>query len=87
MDPGPRPSPAPRRKCGVDGQRIAFLFTDNHIVDESFVEDINSLLNSGDITGLFPAVRAAGRRGHVAGQPGAHACVPANCCATTAGCP
>ena len=42
------------RSCGCDGKRIAFLFTDNHIVSEAFVEDINSLLNSGEITGLFP---------------------------------
>jgi len=34
---------------------VAFLFTDSHIVSESFVEDINNLLNSGEITGLFPA--------------------------------
>lgn len=33
---------------------MAFLFSDNHIVEESFVEDINSILNSGEITGLFP---------------------------------
>ncbi|KAG1666392.1 hypothetical protein FOA52_006501 [Chlamydomonas sp. UWO 241] len=42
------------RLCGIDGKRVAFVFTDNHIVHESFVEDINSLLNSGEITGLFP---------------------------------
>ncbi|GAX73618.1 hypothetical protein CEUSTIGMA_g1069.t1 [Chlamydomonas eustigma] len=40
--------------CGCDGKRVAFLFTDSHVVNESFVEDINSLLNSGEITGLFP---------------------------------
>jgi len=34
---------------------VAFLFTDNHIVNESFVEDVNNMLNSGEITGLFPA--------------------------------
>lgn len=34
---------------------MAFLFTDNHIVNESFVEDVNSLLNSGEISGLFAA--------------------------------
>ena len=46
--------PSPLRACGCEGKRIAFLFTDNHIVSEAFVEDINSLLNSGEITGLFP---------------------------------
>eukprot|EP00798_Chlamydomonas_sp_ICE-L_P002276 gene2276-8544_t len=38
---------------GVEKMHVAFLFTDNHIVSESFVEDINSVLNSGEITGLF----------------------------------
>lgn len=32
---------------------MAFLFADNHIVSEAFVEDISSVLNSGEITGLF----------------------------------
>jgi dynein heavy chain len=35
------------RLTGVEGRHVAFLFTDNHIVSESFVEDINNLLNSG----------------------------------------
>lgn len=39
----------------MEGRHVAFLFTDNHIVNESFVEDINNILNSGEITGLFPA--------------------------------
>lgn len=43
------------RIAGVEGRHVAFLFTDNHIVSESFVEDINNMLNSGEITGLFPA--------------------------------
>ncbi len=37
----------------MEGKHVAFLFTDNHIVSEAFVEDINNVLNSGDITGLF----------------------------------
>ncbi|KAJ9522811.1 hypothetical protein QJQ45_019799, partial [Haematococcus lacustris] len=41
------------RTAGVDGKHVAFLFTDNHIVSEAFVEDINNLLNSGEISGLF----------------------------------
>jgi len=41
--------------AGVEGRHVAFLFTDNHIINESFVEDINNMLNSGEVTGLFPA--------------------------------
>lgn len=32
-----------------------FLFTDNQIVNEGFVEDINNILNTGEVPGLFPA--------------------------------
>jgi len=39
---------------GVDGEPVVFLFTDTQIVDESFVEDINNLLNSGEVPGLYP---------------------------------
>jgi dynein heavy chain len=39
---------------GIDGLPVVFLFTDTQIVDESFVEDINNLLNSGEVPGLYP---------------------------------
>ena len=32
---------------GVEGKEVTFLFIDTQIVEESFLEDINSLLNSG----------------------------------------
>ena len=41
------------RKAGVDGGNIVFLFNDHQIKDESFLEDINMLLNSSDIPSLF----------------------------------
>jgi dynein heavy chain len=42
------------QKCGVDGHEMQFLFSDTQIVQESFLEDINNLLNSGEIPNLFP---------------------------------
>lgn len=40
-------------QCGVEGKQLVFLLTDTQILHESFLEDINSLLNSGEITNLF----------------------------------
>jgi len=40
--------------AGVDGLPVVFLFTDTQIVEESFIEDINNLLNSGEVPGLYP---------------------------------
>ncbi|XP_072535232.1 dynein axonemal heavy chain 3 [Salminus brasiliensis] len=42
-------------KAGVDGKRTTFLFSDSQIKDEAFVEDINMLLNTGDVPNIFPA--------------------------------
>jgi dynein heavy chain len=58
-------------KAGGKGDKYVFLFTDSQIKDEGFVEDINNLLNTGEIPNLFPAdervqiaemVRAAARQ-------------------------
>ena len=43
------------QQTGIDGIPTVFLFTDTQIVSESFVEDINNILNSGEIPGLFDA--------------------------------
>lgn len=32
-----------------------FLFSDTQIVDEGFVEDINNLLNSGEVPNMYPS--------------------------------
>ena len=42
-------------KAGVDGKATVFLFSDNQIKEESFVEDINMILNTGDVPNIFPA--------------------------------
>ncbi|XP_060621830.2 dynein axonemal heavy chain 1 [Anolis sagrei] len=40
-------------KAGLQSLPITFLFTDTQIKNESFLEDINNLLNSGDIPNLY----------------------------------
>ena len=41
--------------AGLQNKPITFLFSDVQIVFESMVEDINNVLNSGDIPGLYAA--------------------------------
>ena len=41
--------------AGADGQDTVFLFSDNQIKLEAFVEDINSILNTGHVPNLFEA--------------------------------
>ena len=42
-------------KAGAEGKNTVFLFSDNQIKDESFVEDINMILNTGDVPNLYPS--------------------------------
>ena len=42
-------------KAGSEGKNTVFLFSDNQIKDESFVEDINMILNTGDVPNLYPS--------------------------------
>ncbi len=41
-------------QTGVDRKPTAFLFSDTQLIEESFLEDINNILNSGEVPGLFP---------------------------------
>ena len=41
-------------KTGVEGKSLAFVFGDTQIVDEAFLEDISSILNTGEVPGMFP---------------------------------
>jgi dynein heavy chain, axonemal len=40
-------------KSGIDGKDTVFLFTDSQIIDEAFLEDLNNILNTGEISNLF----------------------------------
>lgn len=43
------------RKTACSEMHTAFLFTDSQIKEESFLEDISNLLNSGEVPNLFAA--------------------------------
>jgi len=43
------------RLAGYDGKPTVFLFSDSQIKEESFLEDINMLLNTGDVPNLYAA--------------------------------
>jgi dynein heavy chain len=40
-------------EAGCKNQQTSFLFVDTQIVNESMLEDINNILNSGDVTNLY----------------------------------
>ena len=47
------------KQAGIDGQTdknfkgISFLFLDTQIIHETFLEDINNMLNSGEVPNLW----------------------------------
>lgn len=42
------------RRVGAEGKRVVFLFSDTQIKDEAFLEDINNMLNAGEVPNMFP---------------------------------
>ena len=39
--------------AGVEGKPVVFLLTDTQISKESFLEDVNNVLNSGEVPGMY----------------------------------
>ena len=39
--------------CGVEEREVAFLLTDSQIAQEVFLEDVSSILNSGEVPGIL----------------------------------
>lgn len=40
-------------KAGCEMKPATFIMTDSQIMYESFLEDINNILNTGEITGMY----------------------------------
>uniref|UniRef100_A0A4W3H4H4 Dynein heavy chain AAA module D4 domain-containing protein n=1 Tax=Callorhinchus milii TaxID=7868 RepID=A0A4W3H4H4_CALMI len=43
------------RQAGVENKPTVFLFNDTQIVHESFLEDVNNILSSGEVPNLYKA--------------------------------
>lgn len=43
------------RDVGMKGQKTVFLITDTQIKEEAFLEDIDSVLNTGEVPNIFAA--------------------------------
>lgn len=41
------------KAAGIEGVKTTFIFTDTQIIDESFLEDINNILNSGEVPNIW----------------------------------
>lgn len=39
--------------AGNENKAVTFLFVDTQIISEQMLEDINNILNSGDVTGVY----------------------------------
>lgn len=41
------------KNAGVKGQKTVFLLTDAQIKEEAFLEDVDSVLNTGEVPNIF----------------------------------
>jgi len=41
------------KEAGADGEATTFVMTDTQIIDETFIENLNNLLNTGEIPNLL----------------------------------
>lgn len=41
------------KRAGKDGKTTVFLLTDTQIKEEAFLEDVDGLLNAGEVPNLF----------------------------------
>lgn len=41
------------KKAGIENIPLVFLFSDTQILSESFLEDVNNLLNSGEVPNML----------------------------------
>ena len=41
------------KRAGANGKKVVFLFTDQQIKDEAFLEDISMILTTGEVPNLF----------------------------------
>jgi len=42
-------------RVGTKGEATSFIFTDNSIKEDSFLEDVNNILNTGEVPNIFAA--------------------------------
>lgn len=42
-------------QCGVENRSTVFIFNDIQVIQESFLEDINNILSSGEVPSLYKA--------------------------------
>jgi dynein heavy chain len=46
------------RRCllmaGLEQKQVVFLFNDTQIIEEAMLEDLNGILNAGDVPNLYP---------------------------------
>ena len=64
--------------CGVEEREVAFLLTDSQITNEIFLEDISSILNSGEVPGTSSVASSYLLRLHLPAE-----LLPFRCCDTS----